>query len=158
MPKSIQNFYGNRVRIRVCGICVIEDSILMVNHSGLTQGSFWAPPGGGIQLSESAQDALEREFKEETHLDVKAEEFLFVTEFISSPLHAIELFFKVDWIRGAPAKGADPEMDSRNQIIKDAQFFKWDELKKMAQNEVHGMFKFVSDPAKIVDLRGYFKL
>ena len=68
---------GNRVRIRVCGLLLEEESLLMVNHGGLYGHDFWSPPGGGLNFGEGVEDALRREFMEECGLAVDPVEFLF---------------------------------------------------------------------------------
>jgi len=130
----------------------------MVNHRFITETDFWSPPGGGIEFGESASESLVREFKEETGLDIRVDNFLFTTEFISPPLHAIEFFFRVTPLGGSLQKGTDPEMNSENQIIRNVKFFRWNELKVMDQKTLHGMFRLVDEPVKISDLRGYFKI
>jgi len=112
MEDTVHSYYGNRLRVRACGICIVNEKLLMVNHSGLTDGNFWAPPGGGIQLNESATDCLKREIAEETGLTVEVTKFLFACELISKPLHSVELFFLVfsgqrpaeDWQRSRARK------------------------------------------------------
>src|SRR5579862_9492774 len=94
MENEVQTFYGNRLRVRACGLCVKNDSLLLVNHE-ISGRSFWAPPGGGIQFGETAAECLTREFKEETGLTINVKKFAFCCEFIKQPLHAIELFFEV---------------------------------------------------------------
>ena len=54
-------------------------------------------------------------------------------------------------------KGIDPELGD-NQIIQAVKYFDEDEIRRLNIKEVHGIFKKVRDPLKIVDLRGYFKL
>src|ERR1700751_4920301 len=95
MENEVQKFYGNRLRVRACGICVKNNALLMVNHTGVSSTDFWSPPGGGIQLSERAEDCLAREFNEEVGLSIEIGKFLFACEFIQPPLHSIELFFEV---------------------------------------------------------------
>ncbi|MEQ8363621.1 MAG: NUDIX domain-containing protein [Cyclobacteriaceae bacterium] len=158
MQESLNKMYGSRVRPRACGICIVENKLLMVNHQNLTSGDFWAPPGGGIEMNETAHQTLEREFKEETDLTVKVEELLFVSEYYKDPLHAIELFFRVNWVKGTLKKGVDPEMEMSDQIITDARFLSWGEISKMDKRHLHGVFKYAAEPSKIIDLRGYFKL
>ena len=68
MCPEIDKIYGNRVRVRTCGIYWKDNMILMVNHLGLGPANFWAPPGGGVEYGESLTRALEREFEEETGL------------------------------------------------------------------------------------------
>lgn len=158
MPVDLKKIYGDRVRVRACGLCVRDGHLLMVNHRNLTEGNFWAPPGGGIEFSESAEDTVVREIKEETLIEVLPEELLFVAEYINTPLHAVELFFKVAYVSGEVKTGADPETKAAHQIIVESQFWSWDALQTMDKNELHGIFKFVRKPSEILDLRGYFKL
>src|SRR6478735_2451882 len=90
---EITQKYGNRVRLRACGLCWRGNALLMVNHKFLTSGDFWAPPGGGVEFGQPSQEALAREFKEETNVTIAAGSLLFTCEFIKPPLHAVELFF-----------------------------------------------------------------
>jgi 8-oxo-dGTP diphosphatase len=158
MSNPVNETYGNRIRLRACGICVHEHQVLMVNHRFLSETDFWSPPGGGIEFGESAAACLMREFKEETGLDVRADNFLFTCEFIRPPLHAIEFFFAVTLLGGVVRKGTDPEADAGHQLIADVKFLPWNELKMMDPNAVHGAFRLVDEPVKISDLRGYFRI
>lgn len=157
MTNVVHQSFGNQLRVRICGICITETGILLINHSNVGIGSFWAPPGGGMQFGESAEACLKREFLEETGLIVEICDFLFACEFIQEPLHALELFFSVTATGGTLIKGIDPEM-GENQIIQEVKFFDLIELKRVKSVELHSIFQKVTDPFKIVDLRGYFKL
>ena len=157
MKESVQNIYAHRLRVRACGICTNTDSILMVNHTGLTMGNFWAPPGGGIELGESAHHCLIREFKEETGLSIEVCDFLFACEFIHEPLHAIELFFAVKVLGGTLQKGYDPESGA-DQIIKEVAFLTWQQLDELKSEEIHGIFRIPKEKCEISQLSGYFKL
>lgn len=157
MANLVHQFYGNQLRLRICGICQVENKILLVNHSGLSETNFWAPPGGGLQFGESAEACLKREFLEETGLEVEIRDFLFACEFIHSPLHAVELFFLTSLKSGVLKKGYDPEF-MENQIIRDVKFFSWTEIERLPPEDLHGIFSKAPNPSKIVDLRGYFKL
>ncbi|NOS91036.1 MAG: NUDIX domain-containing protein [Cyclobacteriaceae bacterium] len=157
MEESVQNIYGHRLRIRACGICIEDNTILMVNHLGITPHHFWAPPGGGIEFGESAPDCLIREFKEETGLDIEVCDFLFGCEFMKHPLHAIELFFQVKMVGGVLKKGTDPE-SGEDQIIKDVAFIGWKQLDELKSEEIHGIFQIPKEKCEISQLRGYFKL
>jgi 8-oxo-dGTP diphosphatase len=157
MSNSVQEIYKNRLRIRACGICINNNRVLLVNHLGLTKGDFWSPPGGGIQLGETAADCVVREFREETGLIVEVRDFLFACELIKEPLHAVELFFLVKETGGKLAKGIDPESGS-NQIIADVRYLEWGEINALSKANLHGIFGLVEKVDKILDLRGYFKL
>jgi 8-oxo-dGTP diphosphatase len=158
MQNSVTDLYGNQVRVRASGICLMDDKILLVNHKSLSENDFWAPPGGGISFGERAETCVVREFHEETSLTIKVDRYLFACEFIHAPLHAIELFFKVSVLAGSLTRGIDPEMDDKSQIIQGITFLSEADIKSMKTNTLHGLFKMASKPVEILDLRGYFKL
>lgn len=154
--KIIEQF-GNKLRIRVCGLCIEEEKILLVNHHSLNEnGDFWGPPGGGMDFGQSAEENLKREFLEETGLVVEIERFLFVHEYLSPPLHAIELIFKVKRTKGELKIGYDPEMGSDEQIIKSIRFIPFEKIIELGKNKVHQMFFNVHKISKIAELKGYF--
>jgi 8-oxo-dGTP diphosphatase len=127
MNQEIINQYGNQLRIRVCGICVQEGKILVVNHSGMNEsGEFWSPPGGGLQFGETIEECLKREFLEETNTIISVGNFLKINEFVKPPLHAIELFYEVRIESGEIKIGFDPEMEE--QIIKDVKWLSFAEV------------------------------
>jgi 8-oxo-dGTP diphosphatase len=157
MQNPVHELYGNKTRVRACGICIAGSAILLVNHRHISSGSFWAPPGGGLALGEDAHACLVREFKEETNLTVEAGELLFVCEVIRPPLHAIELFFSVRVVGGQLRTGTDPE-SGENQIIEEARFVAQSELDQWPREQLHGLFARAPKIAEITGLRGYFKL
>ena len=154
MDPQIKDIYGGRIRVRVCGICWHGNSLLMVNHRGLRQGDFWAPPGGGLEFGESAEQRLRTEFKEETGLEISAGKFLFGCEFIEEPLHAIELFFQVSVSGGVLMKGEDPEIP----VIDDVRFVSASELSNIPKHALHGIFRLVSNPEDLLTLTGFFRI
>jgi 8-oxo-dGTP diphosphatase len=133
---KINETYGQRVRVRVCGICIIEGKILLANHNGL-QGkpNFWCPPGGGVATNELAETALIREYLEECNLGVLVQDFIGYYEFISENLHAVELFFEVKIVNGHLALGTDPEMEL--QILSELKWFSKSEILAMPKTEIH---------------------
>ena len=153
---TVNEFYGNRVRLRVCGICIVQNKILLVNHSLYdSASSFWSPPGGGVQFGETAIDALKREFKEETGLNVEIGDMLFMNEFIQPPLHAVEIFFNVVSVEGELITGSDPEFLQHNQIIKEVRFLSIEEVKGIAKTDIHGILKNIDSFADIFTIKGY---
>lgn len=156
MHKEIEAVYGNRVRVRVCGLHWIENSLLVIDHSHLSNSSFWSPPGGGIEVGLTAKDSLIKEFKEETGLSIEVGKHLFTCEFIKKPLHAIELFFEVKTVNGILKVGTDPETEV--QIITDLCYkdFYW--LKGLPDAQKHGIFSCVPSPDELRNLHGYVQL
>jgi 8-oxo-dGTP diphosphatase len=135
MNQEIINQYGNQIRVRVCGICIQDHKILLINHSGLNEsGNFWSPPGGGLQLGETVEECLKREFFEETNTIISIGKFLIFKEFIKIPLHAIEFFYEVKIESGKVKKGFDPEMEQ--QIIKEIKWLTFEEVLSKNKNDV----------------------
>ena len=158
MDKSVQEIYGNRVRIRVCGLHWEGDRMLLVNHRGIYKHDFWAPPGGGVEFGQSAEFTLIREFREETGLNITVGNLQFVCEFIQPPLHAIELFFDVTATGGRPFTGTDPEMDGKEQIIREVKYLAESEVRSLPVRYKHGLFKVAKTIEKVRSLKGYFKI
>jgi 8-oxo-dGTP diphosphatase len=157
MTNSVYTTFGNKLRVRVCGLCVDNEHLLMINHKGIKTGDFWSPPGGGLQFGETVEACLKREFLEETGLDIEVREFQLICEFIQPPLHAIEMFFWVQINKGVLKTGIDPEMMDK-QIIQEAKFMPWTEITRLSPESRHGIFNLVAESSKIVDLKGHFKL
>ena len=80
MYEEVSMLYGQKVRVRVCGLCWSHGNLLMVNHTGVNGDQFWAPPGGGIEIGQTAYETLIREFYEETAIVIKVGKFKFVCE------------------------------------------------------------------------------
>lgn len=154
MKAEIQRVYGNQVRVRICGLCWKDDTLLLVNHKGLTDGEFWSPPGGGLQFGETAEKRLRQEFMEETGLHVSVDGFQFACEFIATPLHAIELFFRVTIKEGILTKGRDPELN----IIHDVRFMSAQELTALPRNSIHGIFAKLNGLEDLRQLNGFFRI
>jgi 8-oxo-dGTP diphosphatase len=118
-----RKIYSNRIRIRVCGICIENNQVLMVCHKGvIDDNDVWLPPGGGMEEGETISQALVREFLEETGFQVEIGNFWFKNEFIHPPIHAIELYFSVQIKSGELIKGIDPELSNDAQLIKDVRW------------------------------------
>jgi 8-oxo-dGTP diphosphatase len=154
MDPRVTEIYGNKVRLRVCGICEEKGRLLMVNHSLLGERDFWAPPGGGVEFGESLQESLKREFLEETGLEVEVGRFLFGSEYVNPPLHSVELFFKVGNIGGNLSNGNDPELS----MIKEVRFFTPEDIRQLDRRILHGIFSIASYPDGFADLRGFYRI
>ncbi|MEM7108088.1 MAG: NUDIX hydrolase [Bacteroidota bacterium] len=159
LSPNLSELYSKKVRVRACGILIEERSLLLINHKGLGKaGNLWSPPGGGLEFGESIDQCLRREFIEETGLEVAVHNLLFVHEYQSKNLHAVELFFKVKRMGGILAKGTDPEMAPEDQIISDLRFVTISELRIMNTEEKHNMLRELAEINDLLNISGYFKL
>lgn len=158
LNEKVKALYGHRLRVRVCGVCIENDKILLIHHRGLGKNnSLWAPPGGGMDYGEDAEQALKREFLEETGLLITLERFLFVHEYLDPPLHGIELFFEVKRTGGRLRKGHDPEMSEADQLITETGFKDLKKLKSQVPDSLHYVLQKINSTNSILNQSGYFK-
>jgi len=149
--------FGNKLRVRVCGICLRGNKLLLIKHESLgKKGYVWIPPGGGAEFGSNLGQNLVREFKEETGLEVEIGEFLFVHEFLAPPLHALEFFFVTKEQGGTVQLGNDPELSQHDQIISDIRFLSFKEINGIHIENKHQIFQRCRSQSELLKLKGYF--
>lgn len=80
-----------------------EGKILLLQRSqhNKTYKGYWQFPEGKIKFGEKPEEAIKREIKEETNLDISKNRLMFVhSDIISSfgiNFHLIRLVFRVEW-------------------------------------------------------------
>ncbi|UCS95512.1 NUDIX hydrolase [Echinicola marina] len=156
IEKDIHEKFGGRLRTRVNGVLIEGDKILMIKHRMGTNKSFWNVPGGGMDYNSSAVENLQREYLEETGLEIEVLDFLTVSEFLQPPLHAIELFFEVKRKSGELIKGIDPEMDTERQVIESVEFMDINDINAIKNSEKHQLFWNLNSLKDIRIWKGYF--
>lgn len=92
-------------RVTVRGIVYHDGKLFCQQLKGADgQGrGFWCTPGGGLELNESLEEALQREMKEETGVDAHVGRLLFIQQYSekvsSSPygqIESLEFFFLIE--------------------------------------------------------------
>ncbi len=155
---QINSVFSGKVRVRACGILQKDGKVLLLRHEAIGKpGYLWSPPGGGVEFGDLAEETLIREFREETNLKIEIIEFLFVNEFIDEKHHAIELFYQVIDKSGNLQLGNDPELLREQQLLTEARYFTYDEIKKLPKEALHNAFCINNSPEKILKLRGLIR-
>ena len=98
-------------RIRVAAIIVDEGRLLLVKHQ--KEGEvYWLLPGGGVDFGESLEEALIREVKEETNLDIEVGAPVLVSDTLPPDLerHVVNIAFTAERIGGELCTGDDPRL------------------------------------------------
>jgi len=148
--------YQGKVRVRVCGLLIESNKMLLLKHEGLgPKGHLWSPPGGGIEFGDESKARLKKEFLEETGLEIAIHRFLFINEHIDDQHHAIELFFSVQQVSGKVRLGADPEQEK--QILTDLKFLSLEEIQALPSGTAHALFSSITTFEDIYELSGYYK-
>jgi 8-oxo-dGTP diphosphatase len=154
MENEISKIYGQRVRVRVCGLLRADERLLLVNHRLPDRDAWWAPPGGGVEFGETIEDTLKREFEEETNLRITVGQFAFGCEYLHDPLHAIELFFWVAHSQGILQTGEDPEL----ALIADVRYLSMNELSALPHGHAHGIFQVAHSVEALQQLKGFYRI
>lgn len=96
----------------VSALVVRDNKVLLVRRSKEPYSGFWSLPGGAVELGETVREALVREVREETSVEVEPAEVLDVTDVIrrdksSIPVHYVVVTFKAFYLDGFPAPSSD---------------------------------------------------
>ncbi len=104
----------NRIRVLSLGIFRRGDSIFVAEGYDPTKAeTFYRPLGGGVEFGEQAADALVREMREETGLEVRNLRYAGMCEniftYLGQPGHEIVLLYEADF--------ADPTVYENDEMI-----------------------------------------
>ena len=75
------NLNISRFTIRVYGILIDSSQRILLSDEFICGDYFTKFPGGGMEFGEGTRDCLQREFKEETGLDVTVGEHIYTTDY-----------------------------------------------------------------------------
>ncbi|HWA07748.1 MAG TPA: NUDIX domain-containing protein [Ignavibacteria bacterium] len=98
---------------------IITDNKLLTAKKEDENGFFYTIPGGGQNHSESLEQALVRECREEISVEVKMKRLLFIRDYIGANhefpehaarrVHQLDIMFEADIISGTPQNGHEPD-------------------------------------------------
>jgi ADP-ribose pyrophosphatase YjhB (NUDIX family) len=119
------------VNVRVTGVVIEHDRILLLDQDTDT-GRSWSLPGGKVEESESLAEALVREMREETGVDVEVGRLLYVCDHIRGDMHVVHITFEARRIGGAV--GVAPG-NADSQPIRGVEFVRLDNLVSLGFSE-----------------------
>ena len=87
-------------RISAGAIVIQEDQVLLVRYNGAGGRSYLVGPGGAVLSNESLHQAVVREVREETGLEVSPQKVLFVEDLLSQCYRIVKIWFLCNLIGG----------------------------------------------------------
>jgi len=138
---------GGDVRVRVAGILITGNGVLLIAHKK-NNDVYWLLPGGGVDYGESLSEALVREFFEELNIDVTVRDLAFISDSIdpSGGRHILNICFICSYTGGEYLLGEEGRLHDfnffgRNEIA-DIKIFPPinDELISIMDSGVHGKY------------------
>lgn len=113
---------GGDVRIRVAGILISDDGVLLIAHKK-NNDVYWLLPGGGVDYGESLSEALEREFLEELNIDITVNDLALISDSIdpSGGRHVVNICFLCEYNGGEYILGTEGRLH-------DFSFFRRDQI------------------------------
>lgn len=115
------------MKVRVTGILIDNDSLLLLEQN-VDNERAWSLPGGGVEQGESIEQALVREMQEETGLNVTVGDLLYVCDHIKPERHVVHLTFLIN-AKDKTIIGTTPGLDENE--IKNIKFVPISELEKI---------------------------
>lgn len=110
--------------IRVTGILIQDDKILLVKQK-VSDKRNWSLPGGKLERGETLEQALIREMKEETGLDVEINKLLYLCDVSATGNKLLHISFLLQRIGGEISL---PSNEFENNPIYDVQFVNINDL------------------------------
>jgi len=112
-------------RIRVAAIIIQDGRILLIRHKKGPH-TYWLLPGGGVEYGEALDEALRRELREETNLDINVQDLAFVNDSVApdGSRHIVNLYFFAQAVGGSLAVTVDDR-------VKEARWFPPDALQNL---------------------------
>lgn len=98
---------------RYQGIIIQDHQILLIRHKRHSTGlAYWVIPGGGIEGSESEEECVIREMKEETNLIVTVERLIFDEPSPPGGVYKWRKTFICHPVSGEASPGYEPEPEA----------------------------------------------
>jgi len=120
------------INVRPTGILIENDRILLIKQY-VTAARGWSLPGGKLEFGETLEQCLIREMKEETGLEVKVKELLYITDrFYDAERHIVHISFLIERAGKNPGQlewtHEDPHPSTTSTEVREIKMVPIDEL------------------------------
>ena len=114
--------------MRPTGI-LIEDGRILVVKQEVSEQRHWSLPGGKLEYGETIEQCLVREVKEETGIDIKVKDMLYVTDrFRHMNNHVVHISFLVERMGKKPKTMEWKHKDEK--MVREVKMIPLDEITK----------------------------
>jgi ADP-ribose pyrophosphatase YjhB (NUDIX family) len=118
-----------RTNLRVAAIILYKGKLLTTKMTK-NRSSYYVLPGGGVEMEENIYEAIKREVKEETNLDVLKLKLIYIKELKNKEMgRGVEFYFYVEEYGGELKKGFDPE--EKESLLEDIELLDLENLDKI---------------------------
>lgn len=105
---------GGRPGVGVGGVVIHEGRVLLIRRGKAPLQGRWTVPGGTVELGETLEEALVREMREETGLEVRPRQVIAVFDRIERQgsevrYHYVIVDYLCDFLSGTARAGSDAE-------------------------------------------------
>jgi 8-oxo-dGTP diphosphatase len=120
--------------IRVGTVVERNGALLLVRHDKPDREPYWVLPGGRLEPGETIPECAERELLEETGLEGRFADVLYVSEFLAEGRHTVDVTARVEVDEDEEARlGSDPEVEEGSEpTLKELRWMGTGELEEIS--------------------------
>ena len=125
---------GPIVKLSVGAVVFRGDEVLVIRRAKPPLQNAWSIPGGKVEYGESLHDAVRREVREETGVEIDIIDLIDVFESLPSENggdhHYVMVDYVADWSTGEPTAGDDAAAAEFVSICEAQERLSWDETRR----------------------------
>lgn len=135
MPTQSTN---QTIKIGVGAVVFRGDEVLLIKRGKPPFKGAWSIPGGGLEYGERVTDAVLREVREETGMEVALTGLLGVFDGVPSSQpdftrHVVMIDYVAEWVSGEPVAADDAEEAEFVSVETALERLSWDETRQALQ-------------------------